>query len=74
MKLFFIQFSPSPTQFLPLRSKHSPQYPILKNPLPLHLRRKKKFLLQKIRDSQKDVAKDSGLLESKAAIRWAADP
>jgi len=34
MKLSFIQFSPSPIQFLPLRSKHSTHHPILKHPFP----------------------------------------
>jgi hypothetical protein len=29
MKLSFIQFSPSPVRFLPLRSKHPPHHPIL---------------------------------------------
>lgn len=53
MKPSFIQFSPSPIQFLPLRSKHSPHHPILKHPLPSLKARDEVSLVQDLRFSQR---------------------
>jgi hypothetical protein len=37
MKLLIIQFSPTSYHFIPLRSKYSPHYPLLKHPVSVFL-------------------------------------
>jgi hypothetical protein len=37
MKLFIMQFSPTFCHFISLRSKYSPQHPVLKHPQPMFL-------------------------------------